>query len=259
VWQALREELHPLGLEIVTVGMDAMGANGCRRSIEAASPTHPSLIDTHHVMAELFGVIQIPNGVWINEDGIIVRPAETAPAPPAPAVEQPATTEQPSTTEQPAAEVPAPQDLPARLVDMMAEAAGIETQPEAYHAALRDWVAKGVHSKYALSPAQVIARSRPRSADMALGQAHFELASELEVRGHHGAAIEYFKQAHRLVPDNWTYRRQAWSLETANGGPVARRWQGPGSENPDDWPYAGDWLTDIREVGASNYYEPFVP
>ena len=31
-----------------------------RPFIEAARPTHPSLIDAHHVMAELFGVINIP-------------------------------------------------------------------------------------------------------------------------------------------------------------------------------------------------------
>ncbi len=74
MWQALRNELHPKGLEIVTVGMDALGAEGCREFIEAAQPEHPSLIDRHHVLAELFGVVNIPQSIWIDEQGMIVRP-----------------------------------------------------------------------------------------------------------------------------------------------------------------------------------------
>ena len=36
MWQALRTELHPLGVEIVTVGIDAAGPEACRPFIEAA-------------------------------------------------------------------------------------------------------------------------------------------------------------------------------------------------------------------------------
>lgn len=241
MWQALREELHPQGLEIVTVGLDTLGADGCRSFIEAARPAHPSLIDRHHRLAELFGVIQIPQGVWIDEEGIIVRPAETAPAPP---------------HERPAVAATA-DEVPARLIEIFTEAQGIETQPEQYHAALRDWVENGAASRFALTPEQVVARSRPRSADVARGQAHFELAGELEMRGHHDAAVPHFREAHRLMPDSWTYRRQAWSLEPEGDGPLSRFWQGPGADHPDEWPYEGDWLTDIRAVGAANYYEPF--
>ena len=74
----MRTELHPHGLEIVTVGMDTAGPEACRPFIEAARPQHPSLIDVGHVMAERFGVVNIPNGVWIDEAGMIVRPAEPA-------------------------------------------------------------------------------------------------------------------------------------------------------------------------------------
>ena len=44
--------------------------------IEAAQPEHPSLIDATHQMEALFGVVNIPNVVWIDEDGMIVRPPE---------------------------------------------------------------------------------------------------------------------------------------------------------------------------------------
>ena len=82
--------MHPQGLEIVTVCLDVAGAAAARPFIEAARPEHPSLIDTGHVVDALFGVVNIPNAVWIDEDGMIVRPAE--PAWPGPAEARPALT-----------------------------------------------------------------------------------------------------------------------------------------------------------------------
>ncbi len=244
MWQALRNELHPKGFELVTVGLDTLGAEGCRPFIEAAAPEHPALIDSHHVLAELFGVVNIPQSVWIDEQGMIVRPAETAPAPPGP-------------PRQPALDVDQP--LPQRFQEIMAEAAKIRQDAETYHAALRDWIEKGAASRFALSPQQVIDRSRPRDADVARGHAHFELASELARRGHRDAAVRHFRQAHALVPDSWTFRRQAWSLERPVDGPLARFWQGPAPDAPEQWPYEGDWLSDIRRQGAENYYDPWKP
>jgi hypothetical protein len=243
----LRNELHPKGFELVTVGLDTLGNDGCRASIEAAKPEHPSLIDRHHVLADLFGVTNIPQGVWIDEQGMIVRPAETAPAP----------SRAPPPPPPPGTAMPAPP--PQRMIEIMTEAAKIRMDAAAYHAALRDWVENGAASRFALSPDQVIERSRPRDADHAIGHAHFALASELEIRGDHENAIHHFRQAHKRVPESWTFRRQAWSLEQSAGGPMSRFWQGPDPSDPKAWPYAGDWLKDIRKSGAENYYEPWVP
>ena len=244
MWRSLRDELHPKGLELVTVGLDTLGDAGCRPFIEAAKPTHPSLIDRHHAIAELFGVVNIPSSVWIDENGIIVRPAEVAPAPPQP-------------NSGPRLAMPA--DAPQRLVDMMAEAAKIRRDTEAYHSALRDWVARGADSRFALSPHDVIERSRPRDAEKARGHAHFQLAAQLEMEGHHAAAVRHFREAHRLVPDSWTFRRQAWSLEKVGPDAIARFWQGPDPESPEAWPYDGDWLTDFRKIGADKYNDPWRP
>ena len=245
MWQALRNELHPLGLELVSVGLDTLGGAGCREFIEAARPEHPALIDQHHVLAERFGVINIPSSVWIDERGVIVRPAEAAPAPPQTTPAGP--------------RLPLPADAPQRFRDIMAEAAKIKKDAIGYHAALRDWAQHGAASRYALSPAEVVERSRPRDDGVALGHAHFQLASQLEIDGHHAAAIEHFRHAHQLVPDSWTFRRQAWSLEKSSAGPLARFWQGPSAEAPEAWPYAGDWLSDVRRIGAENYSEPWRP
>lgn len=243
MWQELRNKYHDQGVELVTVGLDSLGAVGCRPFIEAASPNHPSLIDQHHVMAELFGVINIPSAIWIDEKGMIVRPAEAAPSPP---------------KENAAPNMNLPDDLPERLVEMMGQASKIKNDGETYHAALADWVEHGADSRYAMSPDKVIERSRPRDQDRSLGHAHFELASHLEAGGEHALAVKHFREAHRLVPESWTFRRQAWSLEPVGEGPLARFWQGPNPESPESWPYEGDWVEDIKREGPENYSEPFV-
>ena len=245
MWQALRNELHPRGFELVTVGLDTLGGAGCRAFIEAANPEHPSLIDQRHVLADLFGVINIPSSVWIDENGMIVRPAEAAPAPPRTAASAPGFSMAGT--------------VPQRFVDIMSEAAKIRKDAAGYHAALRDWVEHGAASRFALAPDAVVERSRPRDNARALGHAHFALASQLEMDGHHAAAIHHFREAHRLVPESWTFRRQAWSLEKVGDGPLARFWQGPDPDAPEAWPYAGDWLSDIRASGAENYSEPWRP
>jgi hypothetical protein len=230
--------------------MDTLGAEGCQQFIEAANPTHPSLLDQHHVLAERFGVINIPSAIWIDETGIIVRPAEAAPAPP-----KAVRTDVPA--QEKSVDSPPPQDLPQRFIEMRAEVIQMRSNPEEYHAALRDWVAKGSDSEFAMDAETVIQRSRPRNEDIARGHAHFELATQLEMDGHHHAAINHFREAHQLVPDSWTFRRQAWSLEKVGDGPFARFWQGPVPDDENAWPYEGDWLSDVRKSGPENYSELF--
>lgn len=256
MWQALRETLKPRGLEIVTVGLDVLGAEGCRDAIEAAQPRHPSLIDSRHVLANLFGVINIPSSVWIDEQGMIVRPAEVAPAPPISDPESDARRQA-----RMGEVIEKLGTLPRRFMEMGGEVARMVGHQDEYHAALLDWVERGAASPYAHDPDTVIARSRPRSADVALGHAHFELACALEQQGDHAAAVPHFREAHRLVPDSWTFRRQAWSIERSDvaGTPMERFWQGPSQDDPDAWPYDGGWLEDVREVGPENYNNRWEP
>ena len=74
-WQALHAELSPQGLTVVTVALDVKPDNA-RAWSAAAAPTHPSLVDTTHVTDELFGFVNVPMAVWIDESGMLVRPAE---------------------------------------------------------------------------------------------------------------------------------------------------------------------------------------
>lgn len=220
MWQALREELHPAGLEIVTVALDTGGASAARPFIERASPTHPSLIDEAHVLDELLGVVNVPSGVWIDEAGVIVRPPE------------PAFPRRPKKLE-------APEGLPPVFAEMVEAANKIQIEPERYVSALREWVESGRH---ALSPDEVVARSRPRSAEAARAAACFELGQHLYRTGAVDAAVLWFREAHRLQPENWTYKRQAWSF--------ADPFQGRTDQ------YDSSWLDDVKAIGAENYYEP---
>ncbi len=58
---------------MITVALDS-SPEEARPYIEEAAPTHPSLIDTEHVVAELYSMINVPTVVWIDEAGHIVRP-----------------------------------------------------------------------------------------------------------------------------------------------------------------------------------------
>ena len=73
MWQALYEELGDDGFVPVTIALDDCGESA-RPYIEKAAPTHPSLIDTEHVVAHRYGMINVPTVVWIDEEGKIARP-----------------------------------------------------------------------------------------------------------------------------------------------------------------------------------------
>jgi len=226
VWQELRTELHPRGLEIVTVALD-VDADAARPSIEQASPQHPSLIDQAHVVDELFGIVNVPNGIWIDEEGVIVRPAE--PAHPG---------------RNPVNESFRNIDLstvPPDIAEVLVEARKIQTEPELYLEMLLDWVEHGAASRYALGPDEVMARAQPRSFAEATAAAEFELGQHLHRGGDHEAAIRHWREAHRLQPDNWTYKRQAWNFED------------PMRQGRTD-AYDSCWFDDIKRIGAENYY-----
>jgi hypothetical protein len=61
VWQEVRAELHPQGLEVVTVALDVGGSDAAGLWIDRAKPEHPALIDEAHLLDELLGVVNVPS------------------------------------------------------------------------------------------------------------------------------------------------------------------------------------------------------
>ncbi|HUQ42326.1 MAG TPA: tetratricopeptide repeat protein, partial [Candidatus Limnocylindrales bacterium] len=70
--------------------------------------------------------------------------------------------------------------------------------------------------------------------------AHFAIGQALHEEGARDDAIAHFREAHRLQPDNWTYRRDAWSLS------------GPEHERV----YGTSWMNEVKREGVENYYPP---
>jgi peroxiredoxin len=229
IWQQLREEWYPKGLEIVTVSLDSLGGEMARPLIEAANPTHPSLVDASHKVDQVFGIRNVPEGVWIDEEGRVVRPAEPA---------------APQEMQVMLHNIPMDENSPEHQKKMMDECWNIDVNAENYVTAIRDWVENGAASPFALSPEEVAERSRQRPPEVAVAAAEFTLGQHLHAAGDIAGAEQHFREAHALQPENWTYRRQAWHFAdpTLNG---------PG----EDWPYESDWLTETLKVGAENYYD----
>jgi hypothetical protein len=200
-----------------------------RRWIEKASPDHPTLFDRTHLVDELLGIANVPSAVWIDEEGVLVRPPE------------------------PSNILPSPLDrmdldlasLPPARQEAIAEARKFNFEPKKYVAALRDWVENGASSRYALSPDEVLARSRPRPLEEATAAAHFELGEHLREQGDIECSQQHWREAHRLAPQNWTYKRQAWELIDSVDA---------GMQHDVKHIYESNWLDDVKRFGAENYY-----
>jgi hypothetical protein len=164
--------------EIISVAQDTGGAKDAGPWITAAKPEYTALVDDKHLVTHLYNMVNVPTAVWINEQGRIVRPNEVA-------------------------------YVDNRFKGMH----GIDAAP--YLDAIRDWVANGERSAFVLSEKELRDRLTPPSADRAMADTEFALAEYLYKTGHGADAIAHFKEAQRLAPDNWNYKRQAWALSDA--------------------------------------------
>jgi tetratricopeptide (TPR) repeat protein len=184
VWQALYEELAGHGFTVIAVAMDSRDGDPLPW-IEAAKPTYPVLIDRDHRLAELYGIVNVPQAVWIDENGRIVRPAE-----PAGAYEGFRRMNRQT------------REMPEEVARLTAQAKGT------YLDAIRDWVRNGARSPYALTAEQARAHLPALSEDAATAQAMFRLAQALFRRGEREEAERWIREASRLHPDSWCIWRQ---------------------------------------------------
>src|SRR6202165_4515032 len=90
---------------------------------------------------------------------------------------------------------------------------GLDSEP--YLTALKDWVEKGEKSTYAMSEEKLREKLNANDPNMILAAAEFGLGEYLYKRGHLTEAIPHFKEAQRLNPKSWNYKRQAYALSDA--------------------------------------------
>ena len=161
----MHEELAGDGLVVITVALDR--AEDARHWIERAEPTHPSLVDEAHVVADLFHMVNVPTVVWIDEEGRIARPNDVA-----------------FTTEK------------------GGKYAGVSTEDQM--SLLREWVAGRLPAK---DPAALAGQLAERSPEAQLARAHYGLGWWLHGKGREEAALRHFAAAGVLAPDDFTIRR----------------------------------------------------
>jgi AhpC/TSA family protein len=213
VWQVLYDELKDRDFEIVSVALDAGGSAAVGPTIRGdgldelpdvlaslmgwteeqwagkGAPQYTCLIDEEHVISDLYNITNVPQAVWIDEDGRIVRPTE-----PAGASDNHRQLDHETF------------DLPDEEVERL------RSNRALYWNAVRDWVAKGDDSEFALSPEEVGARRHRPGEEDVRAALHARIGHHLLTQGESDAARRQFEAAVELVPLKWNYRRQSMVL-----------------------------------------------
>jgi len=167
----------------MAIAMDTPEA--ARPFIEAAKPEFVSLIDREHHVSALFNMVNVPESVWIDEQGFVVRPAENA-----------------GSYDGFRARNRETGEMPADAAEKTARAKRI------YLDAVRDWAINGAASKFALSRDAARNQLRRPDSNSALAHAHFRLGNYLLRAARVDEAGRHFDEAKRLHPDSWNIWRQ---------------------------------------------------
>ena len=187
VWQALYDELKDKGFMVVAVAEESRGAEHARPWIEQAKSSYWQLIDTDHRLSDLYNLVNVPQAVWIDEQGRIVRPPETA-----------------GSTDH------------FRRMDLKTRTMSPEDQAErlaarqAYLDAVRAWVTTGKHAL----PADAARAGLPKvTQEIAEAHARFRLGVWLRAHGNTVEGDRQMNTASSLHPDSWSMWRQAADLD----------------------------------------------
>ncbi len=159
----------------ITVALDRC-PDDPREFIERAKPAHPSLIDTEHVLAELYHIVNVPTLIWIDEEGRICRPHDAQ-------------------------------------FGTDTFTAFHHKRSEPYLEMIRAWVRRG---EGALSADEVRRHQPVPSDEAQLARAERALAWHLHQAGREEAACRHFERAGALAPRDWTIRRGSMLIRGQN-------------------------------------------
>src|SRR5262249_42338682 len=174
-WQKLYTELHDQNFEIVAAAQDTGGEAAAGKWYDAAKANFTTLIDAQHAVSSAYQFINVPMGIWIDEQGRVVRPAE------------PAWT----------SSTPIP----------IGNNRSIAIEGDLYLSGLRDWVRNGNASRYVLPDDEFARRVKPRTSSEMEADASFKLAVWFHDHGNAELAGKYWRHAQELNPDDWNYHR----------------------------------------------------
>ena len=169
---------------IVSVAMDS-DVEAARPWVEEASPTFITLVDQEHRLSALYNMVNVPQAVWIDEAGRIVRPTESG------------------------GSIDILREFDPALGGFPEEAqARAGKAKETYLGAVRDWAINGSNSQFAFSPEEVQAHLEPMGAHQAMAHTKFRLGFELAAQGKNEEAERVFAECRELHPDSWNIFRQ---------------------------------------------------
>ncbi len=172
---------------VVAVAEESRGAGHAKQWIDAAKSDYWQLIDTEHRLEDLYNLVNVPQAIWIDEKGMIVRPPETA-----------------GSTDH------------FRRMDLKTRTMSPKDQEErlaarqAYLDAVRAWVTAG---RYALPSDKARAGLPKVTPQMAEARARFRLGVWLRAHGRAAEGDRQMSEASRLYPDSWSMWRQAADLD----------------------------------------------
>jgi AhpC/TSA family len=201
VWQGLYEELADRNFIVLSVAMDSREGDP-KPWIDAANPTYPVLIDREHRLAELYGVVNVPQAIWIDETGRIVRPAEAAGA------------------------YEGFRKMNRATREMPEDAARLTAQARTtYLDAIRDWVKRGAESEHAFGAEQARSHMPAITDESARAQAMFRLGQFLIRRGEREEGDRWLDEASRLHPNSWCIWRQRAGVNEAGLAALPDFWE----------------------------------
>ena len=181
VWQSIYEELKDQNFEIISFAEDTGGEEAAGGVFDAANVTYTAIIDVDHTISSLYNFVNVPSGVWIDEEGRIVRWNEGTYA-------------------------------------AQHKLGTIEFGSDLYVPALKDWLEKGAESEYVWTPEEVAAHIIPRTDDAEKAEPTFKLGVYFQQQGDEERANKYWEESQRLNPDSWNFHRQDWSFTPSEAG-----------------------------------------
>jgi hypothetical protein len=152
---------------VIAVALDADEA-AVREWATKEPMSMPILIDKYHIVADLYGIVNVPAAVWVDEDSKIVRPADSIPG-----------------------------------SDMFRSFTNVDS--EVHHNLLRKWVRTGERD---LDDQQVREFQVSPNQDLQLARLHRRIAIALRESGTDAAGVTvHLARAEELAPFDWTIRR----------------------------------------------------
>ena len=218
VWQAVYEEVQHEDFLIIAVAEESRGLDTAKEFIDEASPSYLCLIDKNHLVADLYNMVNVPNSVWIDENGKIVRPAETT------------------------GSHDAWRSMNREDLSMSDEATAlVANAQQTYMDAVKDWAINGANSKHAFDDAAAKAHLNLPSEKTALAHANFHLGVYLRQNGNEVEGDLFLRTATDLHPDSWNMFRQTMNLKEI--GPMG---------------FAADeaFFERVDNLGDGRYYPP---